>query len=115
MRKTLIAAGGALLTAAALFGTAGTAAADIWTDWNHHYPDHCGVGVNEDTTYHHVTEHGVFAGTREADGCKAGDHWRWGGHHGHDHHWEHRNWPNSGNGNWIGHGYGPGAGNLVGR
>ncbi|MFI6633846.1 hypothetical protein ACIBI7_33640 [Nonomuraea fuscirosea] len=121
MRKSLIAAGSALLTAAALFGTTGTAAADIWTDWNHTYPKDCGVGLNEDTTYHHVTDHGVFAGTRDADGCKGGGHQ---GHHGdHGDHWYgqygdhdevrrwlHRNWPTSGNGNWVGHGLGPGVG-----
>ncbi|MEV0618977.1 hypothetical protein AB0I81_37055 [Nonomuraea sp. NPDC050404] len=74
MRSTLIAAGGALLTAAALFGTAGAAAADQWYDeaWNNSYPSHCGLGVNEDSTYQHVTKHGVFAGTRAADGCKGG-------------------------------------------
>ncbi|GAA3556572.1 hypothetical protein GCM10022419_041330 [Nonomuraea rosea] len=124
MKGSLIAAGGALLAAAVLFGTAGTAAADTWTDWNHQYPDHCGLGVNEDTTYHHVTHHGVFAGTRDADGCKGGAVYGWGwnnGHqdHGHDswgeHHWKHRNWPTSGNGNWVGHGFGPGVGIGVGR
>jgi hypothetical protein len=132
MKGSLIATGGALLAAAVLFGTAGTAAADTWTDWNHTYPDKCGLGVNEDTTYHHVTDHGVFAGTRDADGCKGGFVYGWG-HHGHEndswghhedgddddswgeHHWRHRNWPTSGNGNWVGHGFGPGAGIGVGR
>ncbi|MFB4277927.1 MULTISPECIES: hypothetical protein [unclassified Nonomuraea] len=122
MRSSLIAAGGALLTAAALFGTAGTAAADIWIDWTHTYPRHCALGVNDDTTYHHVTDHGVFAGTRDADGCKGNHHagwgWKWGGHHDHGRNeverWERGNWPNSGNGNWVGHGYGPGAGVGVG-
>ncbi|MEV0387345.1 hypothetical protein [Nonomuraea sp. NPDC050643] len=110
MRSILIATGGALLTAAALFGTAGPAAADPWTDWNntHTYPRHCAAGLNEDTTYHHVTHHGVFAGTRDADGCKSG--WGWGGRHHDDNHWLHRNWPTSGNGNWTGHGNGFGFG-----
>ncbi|MCF6472785.1 hypothetical protein FAF44_30965 [Nonomuraea sp. MG754425] len=121
MRGSLIAAGGALLAAATLFGAAGPAAADIWTDWTHHYPEHCNLGVNEDSTYHHVTSQGVFAGTRDADACKKEHGWHhgWGyrDHHHHDHdrkHWEHRNWPTSGNGNWIGHGYGPGVGIGVG-
>jgi hypothetical protein len=130
MRSSLIATGGALLAAATVFGSAGTAAADIWTDWTHHYPAHCTVGINDDTTYHHVTHHGVFAGTRDADACKKDKGWphddKWGHDHkwGHDDKddkdhgevwkWERGNWPNSGNGNWIGHGYGPGAGVGVG-
>ncbi|MFG1703077.1 hypothetical protein ACFLIM_07780 [Nonomuraea sp. M3C6] len=118
MRSSLIATGGALLAAAALFGSAGAAAADTWTDWNHRYPDHCGLGVNEDTTYHLVTRYGIFAGTRAA-GCKDshpwwGGNWGWDGHHGKgvwgEDHWTHRNWPASGNGNWAGHGFGPGTG-----
>ncbi|SEG99820.1 hypothetical protein SAMN05444920_11496 [Nonomuraea solani] len=125
MRSSLI-AGGALLAAAALFGSASPAAADIWTDWNHTYPKDCGLGLNEDTTYHHVTHHGVFAGTRDADGCKGGSHGNgYGGHKGHggyhgddghwaDGHYTHRNWPNSGNGNWVGHGIGHGVGVGVG-
>ncbi|MFC4011213.1 hypothetical protein ACFOY2_28580 [Nonomuraea purpurea] len=120
MRCSLIATGGALLAAAAVFGSAGAATADIWTDWTHHYPSNCGFGVNEDTTYHHVTPHGVYAGTRDADGCKnSHGHGGWGHDHGgwghQDDHWKHRNWPTSGNGNWIGHGYGPGAGAGVGH
>ncbi|SDK61379.1 hypothetical protein [Nonomuraea jiangxiensis] len=116
MRSSLIAAGGALLAAAALYGTAGTAAAGTWKDGDSHYPQHCDIGVNDDSTYHHVTHQGVFAGTREADGCKNWDHKHKHKHHGWgEDHWLHRNWPTSGNGNWVGHGLGPGAGIGVGR
>ncbi|MET8865421.1 hypothetical protein ABZW11_20995 [Nonomuraea sp. NPDC004580] len=80
MRSSLVAAGGALLITAAVFGTAGSAAADIWSDhsWNEH-PRACGLVLNDDSTYHHITKHGVFAGTRDADACKDGHkhHWGW--------------------------------------
>ncbi|GAB2925436.1 hypothetical protein [Nonomuraea sp. NPDC052634] len=71
MRSSLVAAGGALLITAAVFGTAGTAAADIWSDhkWNKH-PRACGLALNDDSTYHWITKHGVFAGTRHANACK---------------------------------------------
>jgi len=71
MRSSLVAAGGALLIAAAVFGTAGTAAAEIWSDhrWNER-PRACGLVLNDDSTYHWVTKHGVFAGTRDADACR---------------------------------------------
>ncbi|WP_043627278.1 hypothetical protein [Nonomuraea candida] len=84
MRSSLIAAGGALLAAAALFGSAGSAAADIgrdWDHWNEQYPGHCDLGLNDDTTYHHVTKHGVFAGTRDADSCKEQEKKEVGGNH----------------------------------
>ncbi|MEV0999825.1 hypothetical protein [Nonomuraea sp. NPDC050202] len=75
MRKSLTATGGALLAAAVLFGTAGSASADgkkdhAWAErWNKH-PQHCGLGMNDDSTYSHITKHGVFLGTRDADVCK---------------------------------------------
>ncbi|MEW1847004.1 hypothetical protein AB0392_54400 [Nonomuraea angiospora] len=97
MRNSLIAVGGALLAATALYGSVTPAMAD--TDSKHHNPKHCGLGVDDDITYHHVTDHGVFAGTRETKACKdsgAGWDWSW------DSHWKHRNWPTSGNGNWVG-------------
>ncbi|MEV4577676.1 hypothetical protein AB0K16_30980 [Nonomuraea jabiensis] len=98
MRNSLIAVGGALLAATALYGSATPATAD--RDPKHHHSKHCGYGVDDDITYHHVTDHGVFAGTREINACKdgggAGWDWSW------DHHWKHRNWPTSGNGNWVG-------------
>ncbi|MGW0804014.1 hypothetical protein [Nonomuraea sp. NPDC002799] len=112
MKSSLIAAGGVLLAAATVFVSAGSANADQWVDWTHHYPNHCGIGVNDDSTYHHVTRNGIYAGTRDADACKNygnygnyGKHgnYYWGQdrhHHGHDH-WLHRNWPTSGNGNWV--------------
>ncbi|HEX4812956.1 MAG TPA: hypothetical protein VFV66_09410 [Nonomuraea sp.] len=74
MRSSLTATGGALLAAAALFAGAAPAAADgndSWGDWSKHYPHKCSLGVNDDSTYHHVTKHGVYAGTRDADGCKS--------------------------------------------
>lgn len=78
MRSSLIAAGGAFLAAAVLFGgaTPATATADrdrwdeSWSNWAQHYPERCGLGLNDDTTYHHVTAQGVFAGTRDADACR---------------------------------------------
>ncbi|WP_188197421.1 hypothetical protein [Nonomuraea sp. SYSU D8015] len=84
MRSSLIATGGALLAAAVLFGGAAPATAgddsgtrdrwnDSWGDWSQHYPQHCDVGVNDDQTYHHVTKQGVFAGTRDTDGCQNTD------------------------------------------
>ncbi|MGW3349719.1 hypothetical protein ACWDA3_41030 [Nonomuraea rubra] len=75
MRKSLTATGGALLAAAVLFGAAGSAVADdgkdyAWAEeWLKH-PQHCGLGMNDDSTYQHITKHGVFAGTRDADVCK---------------------------------------------
>ncbi|MFG1694954.1 hypothetical protein [Nonomuraea sp. NPDC049309] len=71
MRSSLVAAGGALLITAAVFGTAGTAAAATWSNqkWNDH-PRACGLVLSDDTTYHWVTKHGVFAGTRDADACR---------------------------------------------
>lgn len=116
MRGNLIATGGALLVAAAVFSMAGVAAADAWSDERHWHPDNCSLGTNDDSTYHHVTKYGRFAGTRDADACKGGEHGHdsdddgWGWKHDHGRH----NWPGSGNGNWIGHGYGPGAGVGVG-
>ncbi|KAB8195365.1 hypothetical protein FH608_013520 [Nonomuraea phyllanthi] len=98
MRSSLIATGGTLLAAAALFSSAAPATAGS-ADWNHRHPDHCWLGVSEDTTYHHVTSHGVFSGTRDADGCNKGS---WGHHDDHHSHWLHRNWPTSGNGNFVG-------------
>ncbi|TDD24437.1 hypothetical protein [Nonomuraea diastatica] len=81
MRSTLIATGGALAAAAVVFG-AGAAAAD-----SSRHPRHCDLAVNEDSTYHHVTDHGRFAGTRDAKVCAPG----------HDHgrgnpHWNRRSW-----------------------
>ncbi|TYB60262.1 hypothetical protein FXF51_32250 [Nonomuraea sp. PA05] len=75
MRKSLTAAGGALLAAAVLFGTAGSVAADegkepVWSEHWAKHPQNCGLGMNDDSTYQHVTKHGVFAGTRDADVCK---------------------------------------------
>ncbi|MBF8193912.1 hypothetical protein ITP53_51210 [Nonomuraea sp. K274] len=111
MRGSLIATGGALLAAAMVFGSAGTAAADIWNDWTHHYPAHCDLGVNDDSTYHHITDHGVFSGTRDADACKGHNGWAHNGkwdwdHKRHGHHnfhkWKPTHWPTSGTGNWIG-------------
>lgn len=88
MKGSLSAAGGTLLIAAALFGTAGAADADVW-DWNRHYPDHCSLGTNDDSIYHHVTKHGVYAGIRDADACK-NDGW---GHKDWDHdRWGHKDW-----------------------
>lgn len=78
MKGSLSAAGGTLLVAAVLFGTAGAASADVW-DWNRHYPDHCSLGTNDDSIYHHVTKHGVYAGIRDADACRNDDHGRWDG------------------------------------
>ncbi|MFI9837386.1 hypothetical protein ACIHFD_10155 [Nonomuraea sp. NPDC051941] len=98
MRNSLIAVGGALLAATALYGSATPATAD--DHGKHHNSKHCGLGVGDDITYHHVTDHGVFAGTRKTKACKddggAGWDWSW------DPHWHHRNWPTSGNGNWVG-------------
>ncbi|MCK2216146.1 hypothetical protein MF672_020425 [Actinomadura sp. ATCC 31491] len=83
MRRSLIAAGGAFIAATVMFG--GVAAAggnpnDEWNDqwthawghWAHESPQDCALGMNDDATYHHVTKHGVFAGTRDADACKGG-------------------------------------------
>ncbi|NBF00558.1 hypothetical protein FE391_10005 [Nonomuraea sp. KC401] len=73
MRSTLIATGGALAAAAVVFGAGAATAA------SGHNPRHCDLAVNEDSTYHHVTEHGRFAGTRDIDACVPGRH-----HHHHD-------------------------------
>ncbi|GGT05660.1 hypothetical protein ACFFV7_09195 [Nonomuraea spiralis] len=117
MRGSLIATGGALLVAAAVFGMAGVAGADTWSDEKHWHPDNCSLGTNDDSTYLHVTRDGVFAGTRDADACeKKKDHhgfapWEsWGRDHDHK---GHHDWSGSGNGNWIGHESGPGLGGGV--
>ncbi|NRQ36119.1 hypothetical protein HII36_30430 [Nonomuraea sp. NN258] len=118
MRVSLIAAGGALLAAAAIFGTAGAASADF-SDPQNNVTD-CALGTNDDSTYQRVLPNGaVMSGTRDADACKNGFSQRWGWHgwpgwHRDEiHHFPGRyNWPNSGNGNWVGHGFGnnPGIG-----
>ncbi|MET7330823.1 hypothetical protein [Nonomuraea sp. NPDC005650] len=100
MRNSLIAVGSALLAATALYGSAAPATADTSKS---HDSMHCGLGVDDSLTYHHVTHHGVFAGTRETEACKSGGGWSWGWDRGHDDkHWRHRNWPTSGNGNFVG-------------
>ncbi|MEO3791689.1 hypothetical protein ABGB14_15900 [Nonomuraea sp. B10E15] len=77
MRSTLIATGGALAAAAVVFG-AGAAAAE-----SGRHPHNCDLAVNEDSTYHHVTHHGRFAGTRDIDACAPGhDHGRGNPHRG---------------------------------
>ncbi|GAA4905901.1 hypothetical protein HD597_003143 [Nonomuraea thailandensis] len=89
MKKSLIATGGALLAAAMLFGTAGSASAGdekdyAWAEEWAKRPKHCGLGLNDDTTYHHITKHGVFAGTRDSDVCKKSDSKDWSDDEGDD-------------------------------
>ncbi|TDD35788.1 hypothetical protein E1286_39075 [Nonomuraea terrae] len=85
MTRSLIAAGGALLTAAALFGSAGPAAADDeWHDRSHKNSHHCGLWISDDRSFDFITKDGIFTGKRDSDACKDG--WK------HTHHDDDKKW-----------------------
>ncbi|TYB52967.1 hypothetical protein FXF51_50220 [Nonomuraea sp. PA05] len=110
MKRTLIAAGGALATAAALVALAGPAAA---------VPSYCNLSLSDASRSVGIDVWGVFAGQREADACEsdhgtAHDKWdngsNWGNGHGHGNGWDNgNNWDNGGN--WGNGGNNWGAGN----
>ncbi|TMR90818.1 hypothetical protein [Nonomuraea basaltis] len=78
MRSSLIAAGGALFAAAALFGSASPAAAVKGLDhdnWGDQFSSlsNCVLKANEGLVVQSVTKEGVFSASSNSSSCKASD------------------------------------------